>query len=199
MTDFYKFFYKQKISLRLKEGFFMKIKYNTPENLLKFYNESVEIEQKKKKIEKQGRVIIINQLIRYPLLTLLFGLDIIIFINLKRNDILFYVLNAVIIFYFITLLIYTITFIKNYIVLKKQGINGTLTINKENIIDEDEKFKIELSLKEISSIVVGKYSINILFSNSKIYLRLPIIHKDEIIDTIKKHKNDIQIINLNKS
>lgn len=175
----------------------MKIKYETPDNLFKFYNETVEIGQKRKKIEKYGNISIYNQIVKYSLYALLFGSCIIILMNLKRNDILYYMIIAVSIFYLGYSIIYIINFIMNYKAFKKNGIKGTITINEKSIIDKDEKYKLEINLNEISSIIIGKYSVNIFLLNSKIYLRLPIVYVDQIVDSIKKHKDDIRLIKLN--
>ena len=177
----------------------MKIKYETPDNLFKFYNETVEIGQKRKKIEKYGNVSIFNQLVKYSLYALLFGTCIIVLMNLKRNDILYYMIIAVSIFFLGCSLVYIIIFIINYNTFKKNGIKGTITINEKNIIDKDEKYKLEISLDKISSIIIGKYSINIFLLNSNIYLRIPIIYGDKIVNEVKKYREDIRVIQLNNN
>jgi len=174
----------------------MKIKYDEPENLFKFYNETVEIGQKRKKIEKNGNANIVNQIVKYSLMIILFGLYNVIFIYLKSNDIIGYILKALSIFFFIYYIFYLITFIVNYIKFKKNSIKGTITINENSFIDEDEKYKFEIRLDEISSVIIGKYSINIIISNSVLYFRIPITYKDKILNAITKYKSDIKIINL---
>lgn len=174
----------------------MKIKYETPDNLFKFYNETIEIGQKRKKIEKNGTISIFNQLVKYSLYALIYGTCIAVLMSLKRNDILYYIIIAVSIFFLGASIVYIISFITNYKAFKKNGIKGTITINEKSIIDKDKKYKLEISLDEISSIIIGKYSVNIFLISSKIYLRVPIIYEDKIIDTIKKYKEDIRVIKL---
>ena len=52
-----------------------------------------------------------------------------------------------------------ILFIKNYKVFKDGNVGGTLIINENTITDEFNKCKIELEMDQISSIIIGKYTL----------------------------------------
>ena len=60
-----------------------------------------------------------------------------------------------------------IIFIKKYKVFKDGNVGGTLTINENTITDEYGKCKVELEMDQISSIIIGKYSVNINFNTPK--------------------------------
>jgi len=51
-------------------------------------------------------------------------------------------------------------------------------------------------MDQISSIIIGKYSININFNTSKMKLMFPIQYKNKIVTSIKKYKEDVRVIEL---
>ena len=125
----------------------IKIKCETPDNLFKFYNETIEINQKRKKIEKYGNVSIFNQLIKISLYILISVIYIVILMNLNINKILCYIITSTLIFFLISLVVYIINFIVSYKNMKKNGIKCTITINKKSIITKTENYKIEMKKK----------------------------------------------------
>ena len=69
-------------------------------------------------------------------------------------------------------------------------------IKRDGSIVKFNKCKIELEMDQISSIIIGKYSININFNTSKMKLMFPIQYKNKIVTSIKKYKEDVRVIEL---
>ena len=160
----------------------MKIKYEASRETFKYYNELTVISQRLKKIEKAGNIIIVNQIFKCILYIFVFAFYIFV---VDRS-----------IYFLVSYLSYMILFIKNYKVFKDGNVGGTLIINENTITDEFNKCKIELEMDQISSIIIGKYSININFNTSKMKLMFPIQYKNKIVTSIKKYKEDVRVIEL---
>lgn len=171
----------------------MKIKYEASKEIFKYYNELTVISQRLKKIEKGGNIIIVNQIIRCILCIFAFYIFVVdrieptIFIN---------ILKYLSIYFLVSYLSYMIIFIKKYKVFKDGNVGGTLTINENTITDEYGKCKVELEMDQISSIIIGKYSVNINFNTPKTRFIFPIQYKDKIVTSIKKYKEDVRVIEL---
>lgn len=173
----------------------MKIKYEASKEIFKYYNELTVISQRLKKIEKGGNIIIVNQIIRCILCIFAFTFYIFIFGRIEPT-IFTNILKYISIYFLVSYLSYMILFIKNYKVFKDGNVGGTLIINENTITDEFNKCKIELEMDQISSIIIGKYSININFNTSKMKLMFPIQYKNKIVTSIKKYKEDVRVIEL---
>lgn len=173
----------------------MKIKYEAVKDTFKYYNELTVINQRLKKIEKGGNIIIVNQIFKCILYIFVFAFYIFVVGRIESN-IFINILKYLSIYFIISYLSYMILFIKKYKVFKDSNVGGTLTINENTITDEFNECKIELEIDQISSIIIGKYSININFNVSKMKLMFPIQYKDKIVTSIKKYKEDVRIIEL---
>lgn len=173
----------------------MKIKYEASKEIFKYYNELTVISQRLKKIENGGNIIIVNQIVRCILCIFAFTFYIFV-VGRIESTIFTNILKYLSIYFIISYLSYMILFIKKYKVFKDSNVSGTLTINENTITDEFNKCKIELDIDQISSIIIGKYSININFNTPKMKLMFPIQYKDKIITSIKKYKEDVRVIEL---
>ena len=169
----------------------MKIKYEASKEIFKYYNELTVISQRLKKIEKGGNIIIVNQIIRCILCIFAFTFYIFIEPTIFIN-----ILKYLSIYFLVSYLSYMIIFIKKYKVFKDGNVGGTLTINENTITDEYGKCKVELEMDQISSIIIGKYSVNINFNTPKTRFIFPIQYKDKIVTSIKKYKEDVRVIEL---
>lgn len=173
----------------------MKIKYEASNEIFKYYNELTVISQRLKKIEKGSNIIIVNQIIRCILC--IFAFTFYIFIVGRIEPTIFInILKYLSIYFLVSYLSYMIIFIKKYKVFKDGNVGGTLTINENTITDEYGKCKVELEMDQISSIIIGKYSVNINFNTPKTRFIFPIQYKDKIVTSIKKYKEDVRVIEL---
>ena len=173
----------------------MKIKYDASRETFKYYNELTVISQRLKKIEKAGNIIIVNQIFKCILYIFVFAFYIFV-VDRIEPTIFTNILKYISIYFLVSYLSYMILFIKNYKVFKDGNVGGTLIINENTITDEFNKCKIELEMDQISSIIIGKYSININFNTPKTRFIFPIQYKDKIVTSIKKYKEDVRVIEL---
>lgn len=173
----------------------MNIKYEAVKDTFKYYNELTVINQRLKKIENGGNIIIFNQIFKCILYMFVFAFYIFV-VGRIEPTIFINILKYVAIYFLVSYLSYMIIFIRSYKVFKDDNVGGTLTINEDTITDEFNKCKIELRMDQISSIIIGKYSININFNTSKMKLMFPIQYKDKIVTSIKKYKEDVKVIEL---
>ena len=117
-----------------------------------------------------------------------------LFIKNNHDVVVFEIIwNTITLVYIIMLIFSIILYFIGYKDFKKQGLNGTLTITEKKIVDQSDDIKFEMSLENITSLVIGKYSI-LIFTNSKLYYRLPISCKKEILEAFKTYKEDLKII-----
>ena len=151
----------------------MKIKYEASKEIFKYYNELTVISQRLKKIEKAGNIIIVNQI--FKCILCIFAFTFYIFIVGRIEPTIFInILKYLSIYFLVSYLSYMIIFIKKYKVFKDGNVGGTLTINENTITDEYGKCIVELELDHISSIIIGKYSVNINFNTPKTRFIFPI-------------------------
>ena len=73
--------------------------------------------------------------------------------------------------------------------------SGELTINKEGIMDDDGNINITCKWENVSYILIGELSINVILNNSSYYLRLPIDIKEELLHAIDKYYK-VEVIDL---
>lgn len=181
----------------------MKIKYYE-KKLFNIYNESFSISTKKKKIEKNNILEKTNNFLVRTIIYLIIFISMFIFMNilfLKNNhDVIAFeiIWNTLTITYIILLAYILVIFVIGYYDFKKQGLNGILTITEEKIIDESDNIKLEFPLCNLTSLVIGQYCI-VIFTNTKLYYRLPISCEKDILNALKKYKEDIKIIDNNSS
>ena len=181
----------------------MKIKYKEEtEKLFNIYNEAFDISLKKKKLEKKNILDNNNNFLKKSIINLIIFIIMFILLNMlfihnnHQNNIFTYIWNIATIIYIVLTIINLFIFIIGYKDFKKQGLNGTLTITEKKIVDQSDDIKFEMSLDNITSLVIGDYSIVIL-TNNKIYYRLPISCKEELLDAFKTYKEDLKIIEKN--
>ena len=181
----------------------MKIKYKDEnEKLFNIYNEAFDISLKKKKLEKKNTLdnnnnFLKKSIINLFILIIMFILLNVLFTHNNHEAFIFeYIWNPVTLIYIILTIINLFIFIVGYKDLKKQGLNGTLTITEKKIVDQSNDIKFEMPLNNITSLVIGDYSIVIL-TNNKIYYILPISCKEEILEAFKTYKEDLKIIEKN--
>lgn len=173
----------------------MKIKYEAVKDTFKYYNELTVINQRLKKIEKGGNIIIVNQIFKCILYIFVFAFYIFA-VGRIEPTIFTNILKYLSIYFLVSYLSYMILFIKSYKVFKDGNVEGTLTINEDTITDEFNKCKVELEIDQISSIIIGKYSVSINFNTPKMRLMFPIQYKDKIVTSIKKYKENVRVIEL---
>lgn len=172
------------------------------DNLFKFFNETNVIASNKKKIlrydESNSKYKIYNCFIRNITYIILFTIIFILFYlyHTKINDhgLFVKIWDFVMIMYICILIFDTILKIIAYNKFKKSSFEGTITINNEGILDEDSKIKFLYKWDFIDYIIIGKYSINIILKDTKIYLRNPL--NDKMIKQIKNINKNIKIIDL---
>ena len=79
--------------------------------------------------------------------------------------------------------------------LKLLNQRGILTITSDKIKMNYIEREISTTIENITAIIIGKYSVNVV-TNNNIVFNVPIIIKDKVINTINKYRNNISIIEL---
>lgn len=175
----------------------MKIKYNKPDNLFKFIEESYFIVGYKKKILKNKKYPFYNSIKRNLI-------SFVGYILLLITMILFYLKTGAvfgkIMIYIITFCVFVIgfsffNFACIYFKTKNKDINGVVIIDEEGITDEDNDTKVLVKWNCISCVIIGKWAINIFVKEQNGYFRLPVDIKKKLVDGIMKYSN-IEIIDL---
>ena len=181
----------------MKEGIFVKIKYNKPNDLFDYMYESNNIASNKNKIY-QTKKYSNNNSFKKNVWTfigylILFIMEIIFYIKTK----VLFALVLSIIFGIIVLIlgVSIIAFIYFYYKTKNSILSGELTINKDGIIDDDGNINIMCKWENVSYILIGELSINVILNNSSYYLRLPIDIKEELLHTIDKYYK-VEVVDL---
>ena len=175
----------------------MKIKYSNPDNLFDYIYESNNIAVNNKKIYKTKRYSN-NNSFKKNLWTfigylILFIIEVVFYIKTKVLFVL--VLSIVFGIIVFILVISIIAFIYFYYKTKNSVLSGELTINKEGIMDDDGNINITCKWENVSYILIGELSINVILNNSSYYLRLPIDIKEELLHAIDKYYK-VEVIDL---
>lgn len=177
----------------------MKIEYDLSKHYFKYYNESQGIFLHKKNILKKENKRILGYL-ENNILNCIISLLIYIFNILFIDSLVIYTIVDFLSFmvFFISLFC-IINFFVLYFNAQKVSHKGILEINEFGITDySEEHVNIGFGWDKIDCVVISKNIITII-QNSNMPIIIFIKNNDEkIIDTIKKYKKDINIIELKK-
>lgn len=182
----------------------MEIKYKIDKDLFKFYNEIVEILGKRKVIEKSNNLHTNNYFVNITVKLIMFIIAFValnlLFIKNNHEDFIFEIIwNIFGIIYLIFLGFSLVTFIIGYKNFTRENLNGTLTINKDCLIDKSNNTKIETPLDNITNVIIGKFSIIILTSNRNYYYFFPINKEKELLDALQQYKGNLNVIRVNNN
>ena len=180
----------------------MEIEYNYQNNLNNIYNEVFNISIKQKKILlnpniKIGNFTKNNILKIITILVIGSLISIILEMNNISHEIIKY-WDIIIILLSFCLYYNQIIFNKNLKIKKEDNKSSKLIIDENQISDVSNGIEIKFDINKITHIIVGKYSVNVLIESNPLFLFFPIEIKDKIINTLKKYKKDIKIIELNQ-
>lgn len=178
----------------------------TKKELMKFLNESSSIILSRNKIikKRKGRCSLFNTnkkifSISLGLFLIWIGLFFIFISNISSRSITEIIQERSTIFliaisFFVILWIKTLrkTFKEQIKLLNQRGI---LIINNEKIKMDYNGREISTGIDNAIAVIVGKHSINVVTDNNIVF-NTPIITKDKVLNTMKKYKKDILIIEL---
>lgn len=175
----------------------MKIKYDLNNKYINYQNEAFGIFLKKNKLKKKPNTKIVGFLgyitkLFILLFVPLFILAVILYENNTLLDIMTEILSIILLIYFGGLLF----FLTMIFTTRIKNLKGTIEVNKDGILDKLEVgLQTGVSHNQIDlivitdrlTVIITKLPILIMFSNEN-------LNKKKFIDTIKKIKEDIQII-----